>query len=181
MAWQSIVSAQIVPLDDRHPQLFNTLATGDAQRIIHYRDVWYLDAWDHKRKGLRTFATGRVSHCAETMEPAQDVSNKDLDEYFASSYGIFGGQPNKTAILAFTPERARWVADERWHPEQRGQFLIDGRFELRIPYRDHRELVGDILRHGPDVEVMAPDSLRAEVTERLRHALQAYFPHTAKE
>jgi hypothetical protein len=36
MAGQSIVTAQIVPLDDPHPQLFNTLSTRDPQRIIHH-------------------------------------------------------------------------------------------------------------------------------------------------
>jgi hypothetical protein len=36
MAWQSIVTAQIVPLDDRHPQLFKPLSTWDTQRILHY-------------------------------------------------------------------------------------------------------------------------------------------------
>ncbi len=149
------------------------------QRITHYRDVWYLDAWDHKRKALRTFATGRVLHCTEIPEPAQDVSHKDLDEHLASAYGIFGGKANHTAVLVFSQERARWVADERWHPEQQGQFLIDGRYELLIPYRDHQELAGDILRHGPDVEVIAPGSLRAEVAERLRRALQTYLPPSA--
>jgi predicted DNA-binding transcriptional regulator YafY len=32
----------------------------------------------------------------------------------------------------------------------------------------------DILKYGPDVEVIAPASLRREVTERLRLAAQRY-------
>lgn len=56
-------------------------------------------------------------------------------------------------MLRFTAERARCVADERWHPRQTGSFLDDGRYELQVPYSDLRELVMDILRHGPDVEV----------------------------
>jgi predicted DNA-binding transcriptional regulator YafY len=87
-----------------------------------------------------------------------------LDEHFATAYGIFSGKANKTAVLRFSPERARWIADERWHPDQVGQFLMDGRYELRFPYRDSRELVMDILRHGPDVEVVAPEALRVDVT-----------------
>ena len=77
-------------------------------------------------------------------------------------------------MLRFTRERARWVADERWHPGQTGQFLTDGRYELRIPCRDSRELVMDILRHGPEVEVVAPEELRAEVVATLRRALGQY-------
>jgi predicted DNA-binding transcriptional regulator YafY len=144
------------------------------QRLVHYRDNWYLDGWCHLRKGLRSFAVDRVKNATELEEMADTRSDEELDEHFASSYGIFAGKANKTAILRFTPERARWVADERWHPEQVGQFLTDGRYELRIPYRDDRELVMDILKHGPDVEVVAPDTLREAVARSLRAALSRY-------
>ena len=76
--------------------------------------------------------------------------------------------------LRFSAERARWVADERWHPEQSGQFLTDGRYELRIPYREDKELIMDILRHGADVEVVLPGTLRDSITTRLTQALSAY-------
>jgi len=64
--------------------------------------------------------------------------------------------------------------DERWHPEQAGQYLTDGCYELRIPYRDSRELVMDILRHGAEVEVLEPEALRTEVAGALRRALEQY-------
>lgn len=37
------------------------------------------------------------------------------------------------AVLRFTPQRARWVAEEQWHPQQQGRMLEDGSYELRIP------------------------------------------------
>lgn len=144
------------------------------QRLVHYRDNWYLDAWCHTRKGLRSFAIDRVKHAAELEEKAQDFPDADLGEHFASAYGIFSGKANKTAVLRFSAERARWVADERWHPKQVGQFLTDGRYELRIPYRDDRELLMDIMKHGPDVEVIGPEMLRNAVAERLKLALAQY-------
>jgi proteasome accessory factor C len=81
---------------------------------------------------------------------------------------------NKTAILRFSTERARWVADERWHSQQVGQFLTAGRYELRIPFRDAHEIVMDVLRHGRDVEVVAAESLQVPVVEQLRGALDLY-------
>ena len=144
------------------------------QRLVHYRDNWYLDAWDYLRKALRSFSVDRVKHVVEVEERVEDIPEAQLDEYFASAYGIFSGKANKTAVLRFTAERARWVADERWHPEQIGQFLTDGRYELSIPYRDDRELVMDILKYGPDAEVVSPDSLRKEVAERISAALALY-------
>lgn len=144
------------------------------QRLVHYRDNWYLDGWCHLRKGLRSFAVDRVRSAVEIEETADARPEEELDEHYASAYGIFAGKANKTAVLRFSPERARWVADERWHPRQVGQFLTDGRYELRIPYRDDRELVMDVLKHGADVEVVAPDTLRDAVAGSLRNALSQY-------
>ena len=87
-------------------------------------------------------------------EDALDMPEEQLDEHYASAYGIFGGKADKVAVLVFTAERARWVADERWHPQQEGRWLEDGRYELRIPYREARELVMDVLRHGAGVCVV---------------------------
>ena len=81
---------------------------------------------------------------------------------------------DKTAVLHFSAERARWVADEQWHPQQVGQYLTDGRYELQIPYRDERELVMDILRHGAEVEVVGPAALRETVAAQLKSALARY-------
>ncbi|HZP93096.1 MAG TPA: WYL domain-containing protein [Burkholderiales bacterium] len=134
----------------------------------------YLDARDHLRNALRCFSVDRVKEAVELDEPADSVPDKELDEYFASSYGIFAGKANKTAVLRFTRERARWVADERWHPKQVGQYLTDGRYELRIPYRDDRELVMDILKNGPDVEVVSPPALRQTIVDRFKAALLQY-------
>jgi predicted DNA-binding transcriptional regulator YafY len=144
------------------------------QHLVHYRDNWYLDAWCHVKRGLRIFSVDRVKSAALLDTDAHEVPRAELKEHFESSYGIFAGKANKTAVLRFSPERARWVADERWHPEQTGQFLTDGAYELRIPFRDERELVMDILRHGPDVEVLEPQSLREAVIARLTTALQTY-------
>ena len=107
-------------------------------------------------------------------EPAREIADAELDAYLASAYGIFSGKADKTAVLRFSAERARWVADERWHPQQVGQFLTDGSYELRIPYRDERELVMDILKYGPDIEVVGPENLRKQVAEKLRKALEPY-------
>jgi predicted DNA-binding transcriptional regulator YafY len=149
------------------------------QRLVHYRDNWLLDAYCHTRDGLRTFSIDRILEADDLAERSRTLSDDALDEYFASSYGIFAGKADKIAVLRFSAERARWVADEEWHPQQTGQRLPDGRYELRIPYRDGRELVMDVLRHGAAVEVVEPPALRFAVVEALRAALRNYGAHGA--
>jgi predicted DNA-binding transcriptional regulator YafY len=102
------------------------------------------------------------------------VAEKTLNAQLGAGYGIFGGHPVHRAVLRFTPEQARWVARERWHPEQRGEFDAEGRYLLTLPYADPTELVMDVLRHGPEVEVLEPPELRAAVSERLRQARAVY-------
>ena len=144
------------------------------QRLTHYRDNWYLDAWCHTRKALRSFAVERIRAAGTLGQCALDIPESKLDAHFTSSYGIFAGQPKHTAVLRFSPERARWIAEEQWHPQQQGKLLADGSYELRIPYADPRELVMDILKYGAEVEVIDPRSLRKLVHERLVLALAQY-------
>jgi proteasome accessory factor C len=139
------------------------------QRLIHYRDNWYVDAWCHQQDDLRSFAIDRIKEAKRTKQKARDVTATELDENFASSYGIFSGIPKDTAVLRFSAERARWVADEQWHPQQIGKFLHDGRYELQLPYADPRELIMDILKHGADIEVISPAALRQEVINYIQN------------
>lgn len=148
--------------------------TISPQRVIHYRETWYLDAWDEKRDALRTFSIDRIRRASVLQEAAFDVSETQLNEHFATAYGIFGGKADKVAVLRFTAERARWVADENWHPAQQGKHLADGSYELSIPYQDARELVMDIMRHGRNVEVVSPSELREQLQSELEQALARY-------
>ncbi len=144
------------------------------QRLVHYRDNWYLDAWCHLRNDLRSFAVDAIRRAEILEQPAKNVPEKTLDQVLGAGYGIFSGRRVSWARLRFTPERARWVSAEQWHPRQKGRFDKDGGYLLEIPYSDSRELVMDILRHGADVEVLAPAALRQEVAAALHAAAARY-------
>ncbi len=144
------------------------------QRLTHYRDNWYLDAWCHLRQGLRTFALDAIREARALDRGAREVDEASLNDHYAGAYGIFSGQPKHRAVLRFSPERARWVAMERWHPQQQGRWLSDGGYELSLPYSQPEELVMDLLRHGPEVEVLEPRSLRERVIASLRASLDNY-------
>jgi predicted DNA-binding transcriptional regulator YafY len=152
----------------------DTARTVSPQRLVYYRDNWYLDAWCHLREGLRTFALDAVADARELERAALEVPEADLDAHFAASYGIFAGAPIDTAVLRFAPCRASYVATERWHRDQEGRFLEDGSYELKVPYSNPLELTMDILKYGPDVEVLAPAVLRRTVRERLEAASALY-------
>lgn len=90
------------------------------QQIVFYRDNWYVDAWCHLREGIRSFSIDAISAAELTDDPARDEDATSLKEYFEKGYGIFSGDSVNWARLRFTPSRARWVASESWHPDQKG-------------------------------------------------------------
>lgn len=135
------------------------------QRLVHYRDNWYIDAWCHLRQDLRSFSVDALSQVEVLAEAAKEIAAKNLDAVLGASYGIFGGLPKASAVLRFTPARARWVRRETWHPQQETRELADGSFELSVPYSDEREIIGDILKFGADVSVVAPAELRRKVQQ----------------
>ncbi len=151
-----------------------TYRTLSPQRVVHYRDNWYLDAWCHKRADLRTFSIEKIIDCGLLSNDAIDIKPSTLDEYFTSAYGIFSGHADKIAVLEFAEKYAPWVADECWHPEQTGEWLSDGRYRLQIPYRHSQELVMDILKYGADVEVIEPIELRQKLIETIQKMQKNY-------
>ncbi len=152
----------------------DSLRRVSPQRLTHYRENWYLDALDHDRDALRSFSLDRITQPTALSEPASDVADSELDVQLASAYGIFSGTAKSWATLRFSARAARWVAAEHWHSKQEGGFLPDGRYQLKVPYGNARELLMDVLRYGPDVEVVAPVALREEARIQLQLALHAY-------
>ncbi len=148
--------------------------TVSPQRLAHYRDNWYLDAWCHHKKALRIFAVESIRHADALNKPAKAIPDTTLDKELGSAYGIFAGKPTATAVLRFTAHRARWVANETWHPQQKSRWLDDGRYELSVPYSNDKELVMDILKYGADVEVIAPETLKETIKNQLDEARGQY-------
>jgi predicted DNA-binding transcriptional regulator YafY len=144
------------------------------QQLVHYRDNWYVDAWCHLRREVRSFAVDAITQADALPTAAKELDAAQLRLVMESGYGIFGGQASDWAKLKFTAERARWVQHEQWHPEQRGTLHADGSYTLELPYADDRELIGDILRPGGEVEVISPKGLVKKIKEHLAKAGKFY-------
>ena len=151
-----------------------TLREVSPQRLVYYRDNWYLDAWCHLRNGVRNFSVDAIKRVEILERNADNISESKLNEVLGSGYGIFSGKHVHWATLHFSAERARWVAAERWHPKQKSRFLIDGSYELKVPYNDDRELMMDIMKHGSDVRVIEPQELRTKLTHEINKIQSLY-------
>lgn len=145
----------------------------DPQRLVHYRDNWYLVAWCATAADLRIFSLDRIGAAHRLDGQARELPDNELDRFLGASFGIFAGSARAWAVLRFSAHAARWVENETWHPDQIGQWRGE-HYELQVPYSDPRELLMDILKYGPEVEVLAPPELRQEAARRLHAAAARY-------
>lgn len=144
------------------------------QRLTHYRDNWFLDAWCEQADALRTFSIDKILALETLDEAAKDIAEDELDRVLGSSYGIFSGQATALAEIKISAKQARWVADERWHPQQEAEWLGNGDYLLKLPYSQPWELLADVMRLGPEAEVLAPPELRQLAAEKLAAAAALY-------
>jgi predicted DNA-binding transcriptional regulator YafY len=144
------------------------------QRLTHYRNTWYLDAWCHRSEGLRRFALDAVRGAEVLMQASKELPLDTVKAELDGGYGVFAGRKLKWATLRFSAEAAQWVAAEQWHPKQQTRSLADGSLQLRLPYADSTELCMDILRHGDQVRVIAPKELVQQVAASLQRAAAQY-------
>lgn len=143
------------------------------QRLLHYRDNWYLVAFCELRRQLRIFSLDRITIIEQTTDSGRQMPEEEITNRIGEGFGLFLGKPDKTAVLRFFQPNARWIANETWH---RGQTLTREGDDLilTLPYSDPTELVREILRQGAGVRVEAPEELRAEVIQALSGAISRY-------
>ncbi len=162
---------------DYYSRTDDSLSSRDIspQRLIYYRDNWYLDSWCHLRQALRSFSVDAIESLDLLAEPAIDIDEVVLIEQLESGYGIFSGTETQQAVLRFDPTIARWVSKEQWHPQQQGEYDQQGYYLLTIPYSQDTELLMDILRYGENVEVIQPDMLRDKLIASIDSMRQVYI------
>lgn len=144
------------------------------QRLVHYRNTWYVDAWCHRVDALRRFALDAIEQANVLQTKARDVAMKRVEAEMDAGYGIYAGGTQQWAVLRFNAQAAQWASREEWHPQQHGRWLEDGGYEMRLPYVDETELAMDLLRQGAEVQVIEPPALVEAVRGRLSAAMSLY-------
>ena len=144
------------------------------QHLVHYRDHWYIDAFDHAKEGLRIFALDRIVSIRRLNARSKECDEQEMETTLRSGYGVFAGETVLQAVLRFSKVVAPWVSEETWHDRQKAEPLEDGSFLLTVPYSNPTELLGEILRYGQEVEVLEPPELRESIRESLTQAAALY-------
>jgi len=122
--------------------------------------TWYAIGYCHLRKEIRDFALSRISEAKVLGKSFKTPVDFDFKKYFLSTFGLYKGKSTKEVTLRFTPEKSKWIKDKIWHKNQKVKLLKDGSLEISFPVSDFSEIKREILKHGDDVTVIKPGSLR---------------------
>ncbi len=171
----AVIRCQLLRLSYRAPSTPNaTSRTVEPHHLVNYGGTWYLIAYCRKRHDWRIFNLARIDTCDRLDESFSPRDEAEWRPLLTASFGIFDGKDATDVVLKFSPERSRWVRGRVYHPGQRIREEPDGSIVLTLPVSHHFEILMEILGHGAEVEVLAPEWMRRRVREEIAAMAKKY-------
>lgn len=156
-------------------------STETGQYTIHPYAVkeagrrWYLIGYCVEREGLRVYGLDRVLDITETGRTFRMDKDFDVDEMFATSFGIYLPEgPGKTITFRTGMKDASYLRDLPMHKSQE-EIANDGNnVTFSIFVCPDKAMIMEFCKFGSRIEVLSPESVRKEVAEELRRASELY-------
>jgi predicted DNA-binding transcriptional regulator YafY len=143
--------------------------------VKEFAKRWYIIAYCKERDGLRVYGLDRVKSMEVTGKKFRMKDGFDVDELFATSFGIYlPGRNGQTITFRCSESEAKFLRDLPIHSSQEevgkdGQNVI---FSIFIC--PDKNLIMEICKHGSRIEVLSPAEVRDAVREELTKALAQY-------
>jgi predicted DNA-binding transcriptional regulator YafY len=147
--------------------------TIDPYHLANINGEWYLFAFDHLRKDIRTFAPGRIQSIKHTGRSFERPQKFSLEKRLRDSFGVHSGQGQHEVVLRFSPRAADYIREKKWHESQQLRELKDGGVELRMQLSGLAEIERWVLSWGGDASVTQPRELAESVKAAARNILKS--------
>jgi proteasome accessory factor B len=147
----------------------------DPYQLANVNGEWFLFAFDHLRRGLRTFSAARVLGAERTGQSFPRPAGFSLDQALSGSFGVHSGRGEYHVRLRFSAAVADYIREKRWHPSQRLHELAGGAVELELHLSGLEEVQRWVLGWGGEVTVLAPAEFQAAV-QRAAAAIMERYP-----
>jgi len=148
----------------------------DPYHLANINGEWYLFAYDHARKDIRTFAPTRIQSARLTGLTFPRPERFSLEKRLRDSFGVHSGQGEYGVVIRFTPRAADYVREKKWHASQTLRELKNGGVELTLKLSSLVEIERWVLGWGGDATVVKPPELQAAVREAARRILGREAP-----
>ena len=140
----------------------------DAYHLANINGEWYLFAYDHARKDLRTFVPARIQSVKPTGKNFERAQKFSLEKRLRDSFGVHSGEGEFEVVIHFNARAADYIREKKWHPSQTLRDLKNGGAELKMKLSSLAEVQRWVLSWGGDAEVLKPK----ELVESVRAAAQ---------
>ncbi|MCX6904011.1 MAG: WYL domain-containing protein [Verrucomicrobia bacterium] len=140
----------------------------DPYHLANINGEWFLFAFDHLRKDIRTFVPARIQTVIETGSSFPPPQKFSLEKRLRDSFGVHSGQGEYSVRIRFSELVADYIREKRWHPSQRLRELNHGSLELSFKLSSLAEVKRWVLSWAGQAVVVQP----AELADEVRRAAQ---------
>lgn len=137
----------------------------DPYHVANVNGDWYLFAFDHGRKAIRTFAPVRILKAESTGKTFARPTRFQLDQQLRDSFGVHSREGEFDVVIQFEESVSDYIREKRWHPSQELRELAGGRLELRMRLGSLQEVQRWVLGWGGGARVVGPPELLASVRQ----------------
>ncbi len=143
----------------------------DPYHLANINGEWFLFAYDHLRKDIRTFAPARIQKIRATGKTFARSQKFSLEKRLRDSFGVHSGEGEFEVVLRFNARVADYIREKKWHESQQLRELKNGEVELSLKLSSLIEVRRWVLSWGGDVRVLKPrellESVKAEAQRML--------------
>lgn len=143
--------------------------------VKEFAKRWYIIAYCKEREGLRVYGLDRVKSMEVTGKKFKMKSGFDVDELFATSFGIYlPGGKGQTITFRCSEREAKFLRDLPLHSSQEEVRKEGDSVIFSIFVCPDKNLIMEICKHGSRIEILSPAEVRDAVREELKKALAQY-------
>lgn len=148
----------------------------DPYHLANINGEWFLFAYDHLRKDIRTFVPSRIQAVQPTGKKFPRPEKFSVEKILRDSFGVHSAQGDYHVVIRFDAYAADYIREKRWHPSQQLRELKDGGVELRLKLSSLGEIQRWILGWGGSAVVTAPPELINSVTKAAQNLIANQRP-----
>lgn len=144
----------------------------DPYHLANINGEWFLFAFDHARKDIRTFVPARIANIQPTGKTFARPAKFSLEKRLHDSFGVVSGAGEFDVVIRFDEFSAGYIREKRWHPSQELRELNNGNVELRMKLSSLDEVQRWVLSWGGHAKVISPKELAESVRDAGRKILE---------
>lgn len=144
----------------------------DPYHIANINGEWFLFAWCHLRRDIRTFAPARIQAAAPTGRTFERPQKFSLVKRLRDSFGVESGQGSFDVVIRFDERVSDYIREKKWHESQELTELSNGGVELRMKLSSLGEVERWVLGWAGEARVLAPPELAERITNAAKKIVE---------